>query len=396
MTIYASGIKRKLQATQGAATKQQSVDEMDMMAIQKICDALANIDTCAAREIISQPHIISGLMSNAVKSKHHIKCPYALHALLVPLCTSDYKDILNRMSDDRIGMLKNLITMAKKLERPNKELIASWLQKRTNVQTTEQNKGMLLALRILEKVEDVWDDAIQELDNWSGAIESFNRTSSAQEEQTAVIPAQETNESWTINELVANLGGVTKSVFYTRKNRILNKYPERANEINSWFKTVGKTKVFDAKHFEEYKKMHDEKQPRGRKPGTKVIKKNAKTVLQQPQTLSEIKAFEAYMAKLSEMYTNAKGDLTRAEAECAEATEKATHATNARERADYLNRATSANEIVLKNQENVNDLSKKLAETKKLWKAREQAFEALCVADKQIAEFLAQNKMISL
>ena len=403
MTVYSSNAKRKMNAQRDASAKQQSMTESDSAAVQKVCDALVNIDTNAAQDIVIHPHSIAGLMSEAPNSPHKIKCPYALHAVLFPLSDINLQDILNQMSDERIDMLKNLITIAKKQKRPNKEIIKQQLAIRIKNaepgRANTENHARILSLRVFEKVESIWDTTIQELDKWSKAIGTFERLPIIESTQ---LDMPEQKQMWTMDELFEKLGTKKKSIFYTNKHRILQRYSERAQEIAGWFVINGRSKLFDSAHFAEYKQMYDEKLPRGRKPGTKISKETGKVIREHPTDLLGIKALEKYITEHKKLCEDASEYLGRAEAECSRATSDVYNAKNARDRAEYLNRATKVNNDVVSAQEKFDNESNKLDTANKLWKNRQRAIEdlnraqaALQAADEQIAKFLEQTNSIS-
>ena len=127
----------------------------------------------------------------------------------------------------------------------------------------------------------------------------------------------------------------------------------------------------------------------------KTAKSDDKRKMKQPKNLADLKAFDAYVMKLKDLYEKMSACLDNSENECAKATEDAWHAKSTAERAEYLNRAMKANENVALAQQKADDAKDRLEKANNLLHDRQAALDALRLAEEQIATMMAQTESMS-
>ena len=242
----------------GANARQINIALIDADIIERTLDALENVKASAAREILSNPKDLKRLLIN--DSKNPVVCFYVLHALFIILALREInqKEFLNSMSDENIGVLHELITVAKTRIRPIPKILASLIQKRkkeqlaTNSLEYIQNKAMISSARLSINIDKYWEDAIQELEIWLDAIDNFKR----EEKNSQTTDSLE--KWWTLKELADKLGCPNMNVFYMKKCELLKQKPFLTAEINSWFGQKGVKKLFNPKCFAELKTLWNE------------------------------------------------------------------------------------------------------------------------------------------
>lgn len=203
-----------IESRENALKNQLKMDENDAQKIEYILSMLLDLDANKARDIIKNAsfrYLIQSRKSDTADKQNSLKCPLALHAIVVALSTSgeDINNILSEMSDSAINSLKESIAIAKKQPRPDKayinNLIAEYKEKQTTKRTDEwhtdsngdtykesraltkneilDNERKLKSATVTANVIDLWADAIAELNKWSVAVDAFKRDSQTVEQQ---------------------------------------------------------------------------------------------------------------------------------------------------------------------------------------------------------------------
>ncbi|MBQ6735899.1 MAG: hypothetical protein IJQ90_00210 [Alphaproteobacteria bacterium] len=241
-------VKHQEKTSQSKLAKQQKAREQanteNSVLVMDLDKALSTRDSKAALEILKQPSSLLGVMYP--DKSHDIVCFYALHVIMLTIKDTDYQTVLQEMSDADIKNLKKILATAQERPCPNGDLTVKYLYELER--EIAQGNGNIVAeakkvsVGLYLSVFDHWNEAVTELTKLSGALDSFVRT----------VPVK---QKWvTLKELSELLGFKTMSAYYSFKNRLAENHPE----IESWFESVGKDKLFNMEHFDELRKLRHE------------------------------------------------------------------------------------------------------------------------------------------
>lgn len=368
-------------------------------------------DADIAREIISDPNNLRGLLSN--HNGHNASCFYAVHAVLIPLFLEniDYTYVLNQMSDANIKNLKEIITIAKKHPRPQIQAIEKVLQQHRENNTPEDNV-MIQSLKISREVSDNWDVLFVELEKLTVAIDTFERDFALSKPTAATEPKSEV--FWTLEELAEKMGFKNKNALYKQKNLIISRNPELAETVNSWFipLTTGFSpkKVFRAKHFEEYKALYEqtmqylniERQMPADKPKVKKTRSTRKTekpvVAKEPKKkvlgLADVKGMEALFQGLQELYDAAQKDCEAKEKAYNKAADDAFAEQDAKKRVKLLDRMTKANNELVAAKKVAKKLATEIERGANLTAEQTAAIKAMNSVNQRIEKFMSDCRSL--
>ena len=179
---HASETKKMKKLNAEAESNQSKQDAKDFEKIVETLSILSDFDATRARNFIIHPELILGLID---KSACYIKCPYAMHAILLALVGENSTDILNDMSDNTIATLKQCIIIAKKMPRLNIRKIKAAIKanqvkihdNKTPPAECTECKRVIKTLMVSEHINGLlYEDAVSELQKWSDAIDNFQRS----------------------------------------------------------------------------------------------------------------------------------------------------------------------------------------------------------------------------
>lgn len=410
-------VKKQEREQQIASQRQLEKNRKDAAVIHSIFMGLNDADI--AREIISEPNNLRGLLSN--HNGHNASCFYAMHAVLIPLFLEniDYTYVLNQMSDANIRNLKDIITIAKKHPRPQISVIEKVLQTHRENNTPEDNV-MIQSLKISREVSDNWDILVAELEKLTVAIDTFDRDFALSKPTAATEPKSEV--FWSLDELAENMGFKNKNALYKQKNLIISKNPQLADKINSWFipLTTGFSpkKVFRAKHFDEYKALYEQtlqylnierqmpsKEPKARKPRskqkaeTKAEIKTDKPVVARGRKkkvlgLADVKGIEALLQGLQELYDAAQKDCEAKETAYNKAADDAFAERDAKKRVKLLDRMTKANNELVAAKKVAKKLANEIERGANLTAEQTAAIEAMNSVNQKIEKFMSDCRSL--
>ena len=424
-------VKKQEREQQIASQRQLEKNRKDAAVIHSIFMGLN--DANIAREVISEPNNIRGLLSN--HDGQNASCFYAMHAVLIPLFLEniDYTYILNQMSDANIKNLREIMTVAKKHPRPQIQVIEKVLQQHRENKTPEDNV-MIQSLKISREVSDNWDILVAELDKLTVAIDTFERDFTLSKPTAATEPKSEV--FWTLEELAEKMGFKNKNALYKQKNLIISKNPELADTVNSWFipLTTGFSpkKVFRAKHFDEYKALYEQtmqylnierqmpsEKPKARKP--RSIRKTEKTSEPKAQKtrstkkaepkaekpvvakkepkkkllgLADVKGMTALLQGLQELYDAAQKDCEAKEKAYNKAADDAFAEQDAKKRVKLLDRMTKANNELVAAKKVAKKLATEIERGANLTAEQTAAIEAMNSVNQRIEKFMSDCRSL--
>ena len=147
----------------------------------------------ATKYLDGQIHIISDLLNRKNKLISGLvadtdagwkQCDYIVHALVWGLREEDCTKVLSNMSDDKIALFKDAISIAKEKQKPSEEdvitanKISDIYYKRNSSSTMSITKKVPNTARqysalMVVVVAEQWDGITQELDKWAVAIENY-------------------------------------------------------------------------------------------------------------------------------------------------------------------------------------------------------------------------------
>ena len=423
-------VKKQQREQQIASQKQLEKNRKDAAVIHSIFMGLN--DANIAREVISEPNNIRGLLSN--HDGQNASCFYAMHAVLIPLFLEniDYTYILNQMSDANIKNLREIMTVAKKHPRPQIQVIEKVLQQHRENNTPEDNV-MIQSLKISREVSDNWDILVAELDKLTVAIDTFERDFALSKPTAATEPKSEV--FWTLEELAEKMGFKNKNALYKQKNLIISRNPELAETVNSWFipLTTGFSpkKVFRAKHFEEYKALYEqtmqylniERQMPADKPKVKKTRSTRKTekkvvAKEEPKEkktqqkskaenkvvakeqkkkvlgLADVKGMTALLQGLQELYDAAQKDCEAKEKAYNKAADDAFAEQDAKKRVKLLDRMTKANNELVAAKKVAKKLANEIERGANLTAEQTAAIEAMNSVNQRIEKFMSDCRSL--
>ena len=268
------------------------------------------------------------------------QCDYIFHALFWALRDKAPFKVLNQLSDEKVVLLKDAISVVKTLGRPTdqesqtaSELGKIYCRKNNQVKNNEiqkaQNNIVRFSAFITITVSKYWDEIIAELGKWSDSIDermsSVSLTSikkvrqpnlpinpykweierdaalAKEKSQNVAAPVQqkitpapqqkqekqkmENEELWSVDELAKKLGYKNTYSFYTKKSLFLKAHPEFRTTFEDWF-TVGNSEpkftrktFFKAKHFEELKAIFTARTKKSTKTASSKKEKQTQTAV---------------------------------------------------------------------------------------------------------------------
>lgn len=237
----------------------ENTNNADSMAVMNLSKAFENKNADVALDMLKQPSVLGRLMR--ADKKRDIVCFYALHAVLLLVKDKDCNAVLQQMTDTDIEDLKLLLRIAKSRSCPDQDRTLDYLSS----MLVKFGKGdvvsdtMIISVRLYLDVSHVWEKSVVELDKWTDATDNFVRVVNLNQRW------------WTIKELADKLSFSTVNAFYIRKSCLKKKH----SEIEKWFVNFGNQgKMFDSEHFDEFKKLLEDK------PNIKSTKVQKKPVVQ--------------------------------------------------------------------------------------------------------------------
>ena len=437
-------------------------DEKDAKKLEEILDALEQCDTAKMLDIIKHhPYNIASLIqpkNNAWAAAHGFEeqltsgltCPYALHAVLVPLVSEDCDSVLNEMTDYDIGVLKSSIDFALQLSRPSTFVIDEIAKLEKELEThrgikivhdglggsTEttyplKEDEFIIKQRELkakkvekqfvekkkddnkenknEKKHDLWEDACEQLQRWAGAIKVFIRTKPLQvisAEPKKLKRSLKLKQKMPMDMLLtipqlADILKTTPSKIYAHVSRCLNSKNQTViDKINTWFVFKiknGKRQVHAIREscVKPYSELFAKIRPYNRKEKSNPAK-TAPVVAKKPanattKTLSDLQALAAYADGLVEICNKAKTELDNANKKFADAGARVVKETDAKKRTGLIEKMDKANDAVLAAEKAYNEAFGNLSEAKSLLQAHLDAESALNVVNARIAKFLEKQ-----
>lgn len=406
-------VKKQEREQQVASQRQLEKNRKDAAVIHSIFLGLNDADI--AREIISTPNNLRGLLSN--HNGHNASCFYAVHAVLIPLFLEniDYTYVLNQMSDADIKNLREIITIAKKHPRPQIQAIEKVLQQHRENNTPEDNV-MIQSLKISREVSDNWDVLVVELEKLTVAIDTFERDFALSKPTAATESKSEV--FWTLEELAEKMGFKNKNALYKQKNLIISRNPELADKVNSWFIPLtpgfSPKKVFRAKHFDEYKALYEqtmqylniERQMPADKPKVKKTRSTKKAepkaenkiVEKEPKKkvlgLADVKGMEALLQGLQELYDAAQKDCEAKEKAYNKAADDAFAEQDAKKRVKLLDRMTKANNELVAAKKVAKKLATEIERGANLTAEQTAAIEAMNSVNQRIEKFMSDCRSL--
>ena len=314
------GETKKQQALRKSAiAEQMNTDKNDADKIIKTLNALLKFDAVKARELIKTPSALRAL----INKETGLTCIYAMHAIVFTLFDENCANVLNEMTDEDIATLKQCISDAKKLHRPNIDSVKAHKSTRSEMQKnhtivinpkTNETRKMtsheiwvndqeLKSLSVYGKVYDWWDDSIVQLDKWSDAIDNFVRTAPENTPAPAVAADVAPVKKLLSTDELMKLFGVKKGIFQ-KVNRQMSK-----EQDTTWFTCKrGINRKFRAEFLEQYtawfKSVREQRNDACVKPATKKPGKIT--------NMLDVKALEAALATIIEMGKNSKEELNTA------------------------------------------------------------------------------------
>lgn len=407
-------VKKQKREQQIAFQRQLEKNRKDAAVIHSIFLGLNDADI--AREIISDPNNLRGLLSN--HNGHNASCFYAVHAVLIPLFLEniDYTYVLNQMSDANIKNLKEIITIAKKHPRPQIQVIEKVLQQHRENNIPEDNV-MIQSLKISREVSDSWDVLVVELEKLTVAIDTFERDFALSKPTAATEPESEV--FWTLEDLAEKMGFKNKNTLYKQKNLIISRNPELAETVNSWFipLTTGFSpkKVFRAKHFDEYKALYEQtmqylnierqmpiEEPKAQKTRStkKAEPKAEKPVVAKKEpkkkllSLADVKGMTALLQGLQELYDAAQKDCEAKEKAYNKAADDAFAEQDAKKRVKLLDRMTKANNELVAAKKVAKKLATEIERGANLTAEQTAAIEAMNSVNQRIEKFMSDCRSL--
>lgn len=182
------------------------------------------------------------------EQKGKLSSRWALHIIVYALSSENTNDIFNCMSDTSLGRLCECFKIAQK-QPALAGLHSLGSQSRgvqqvsddlaPKLQAAESNRALNMFLK------DCWDDVVAELRKWFDALNNFRRTA-------AWTP---TKELWSM--LGCNNSSAAKNMMY----RVRTSFPEKKDEINSWFRRRQAFMEFNMAHYEELAELCVSKKP---------------------------------------------------------------------------------------------------------------------------------------
>ena len=385
---------KKQRATRELYEQQRAyMDKVDADNITATLRALLNFDTAKAREIIKNPRGIKSLMD----TQHGLVCLHAMHAVALALVSEDCDTILNEMSDADIAVLRECISIAKKIHRGDPNNIKTFEAKRlesresglktlSDGQTCEmtqhekwENEVMLKSLEICKKVSDeaFWQDSITQLDKWGNKIDNFKR-------EKVLLKPQDTLLK--ITQVAEKLDTTPKKV-YQHISRCLNgKNKNVAAKIKELFefKDIKGRERISGLHescFEEYKKLFGQIRPYNRKP--KAVE-NKPAV--QPKTTQKagimlrVTALRTFLDGLVALLNEAKAELTAAKNDYNKTLGDLGQESDPEKRSKLIEQLAYTNTAIANAQSKVADTEKRLNNGTVALQAKENADRAASAA----------------
>ena len=417
--------KREQTAREDMAIYQAKMDKIDAEHLHQTVEALVTVNPTIARELIKNPAPILPLVENS----GYTACLYALHALMVPLMGVNYTDILNEMSDTNIEILKKCISVARNHEQPEAESLNAEIARRTKEQETgkvkidkdttrpltpeerKTNARMLTSFKVTAQFTDnsVWPEVCAELQKWSDAIDGFVRVKKVNvtapkksEPKQDKEPKDTDGETlWTINQLVdelnrAGLVADNKKVYNHRANILTNDpNSQAAKDISAWFTQVGRTLLFKARFFEEYKKLFAQIGRRGQHKNTAKpapVETNAQPKDAKQVTLLDIKGQDALLTFIIKVCEQATKDLEVATQKRQSIKQQIVEETDDEKLDSLTDKLKEINAQVMQHKSTVAEFSK----AKILADKKKKALEAKTVAEQALRDAEAEyNNVIS-
>ena len=236
-----------------------------------------------------------------VDKKEWKQCDYLFHALFWALREKVPFKVLQNLSDEKILLLKDAISIARQRERPTEQdvTIAGQLGKEycrqndnakfNDIKKTKNNIIRFSAFLTVTVAKN-WDEIVDEMNRWSDYVDERVAVSSLigvkkvrplnlpiNLNPNAVAPiipafvekekqqniAKQTNgadeELWSTERLAHELGLKNIMSFHTKKSVFLKKHPEAKEKLDDWFSGsqpgVKKRALFKAKYFQELKQL---------------------------------------------------------------------------------------------------------------------------------------------
>ena len=422
-------------------------DHNDAALLMEVLDALEGVQKERAQGIlVNNPGSLLSLSkpksagNDALTSP--LTCPYALHAVIVPLVGSDYKAILDTMEDRNIRILSNCIDIVIKFPRPGNFVLSDIEKLKLEIKNrkatsvkTDYLGGIIPIERTLTESEliykqrelrakevasqfvfnesrpdsDIWTETIEDLNKLSAAVDAAMlergidksapvHTASAEKEEEATDTEQ---PIWTINDLAKALNdnGIEASVkkIQGHISRKLKK-PDEAAKIETWFvfkQGVLNAQGFRSQYFAMYQEMFTNIRPYNRK--SKEVEKTTEAqtketvVVQapvaQPQKvdgLLGITALRTFLDGLVALLNEAKAELDAAKNNYNKTLSDLGQESDPEKRSELIGQLSQANTAVSNAQSKVDDIKKRLDDGNAALKAKEDADHAASVAQENM------------
>ena len=236
-----------------------------------VYNALLNLDTKAAPELLKKPGLISASYADINA--------YTLHAVLLLISSEkhNWKEILNDMNDGTIFVLRSFLhnfILPEKITNVEKHLNDLTTKdlgyvKGTELTYTQIEKGIADldgedALKAKSKFVSIivaqnWDDIMAEMKEMSDALNTFQRqpkekvVDTDKTKDVEIFKDNDDSLKWTTDELVKKLGYSSKASLFSIKSMRLKGNPKLSDEVESWFFNNGR--FFYAKYFEKLKEF---------------------------------------------------------------------------------------------------------------------------------------------
>jgi len=444
---------RKIQAYQQEQGQQLALesqervyaDHNDAALLMGVLDALEGVQKEKAQDIlVNNPGPLLSLSKpkfagTALTSP--LTCPYALHAVIVPLVGSDYTAIVNTMEDHNIRILSDCIDIAKKQLRPSNFVLDTIKKLESevethkatslvtdglgNVVTTERpltESELICKQRALKskKVEvqfmlnkdrpneDIWTETVEELDKLSAVVDAVMLERGIDKSAPMPVATEEKNEVadteqpiWTIEDLAKALNdNGTKASVKKIQGHISRKLkkPEEAAKIETWFvfkQGVQNAQGFRSQYFAMYREMFANIRPYNRKP--KEVEKPtdakptetvvAQAPVAQPQKvdgLLGVTALRAFLDSLVALLEKAKAELDTPKNNYNKTLSDLGQESDPEKRSELIGQLSQANTAVSNAQSKVDDIKKRLDDGNAALKAKEDADHAASVAQENM------------
>jgi len=230
--------------------------------LEKLNRTVQQMDVETATNILVKPQDLGLLMKNQSKQFR-----YALHGLMVVLIAENCADILRKMADSNLELLKELVEIAQKCEPIDTKYLKEDASKRIGAERLE----------MLKQIVALWPEITTALNGLANDIDGVQKERVKDARRMAMKNAMATTIEQKIKESYAGevmsmekaakeLGFSSMVGLCIKINRFLEKHPRSGKKLNSWFVFNGKTRkglkveCFDAcKQALQAKKKSDKK-----------------------------------------------------------------------------------------------------------------------------------------